>query len=503
MRFTRLIGRIALPIVLLLSVGAEAAQTMRLRVGQVRTVSPGAIERVAVGNAEMLSTSLLNNGQLLVFGEAEGVSSLRIWLTDGREVSYEVFIEGFEFQHARGIDSLTTKFGEVKKLLGAIPGLSLDLVGDRIALTGRYDAEFSSVVEAVKPAYPEILDLTLSTKFAEVSAILEDVPGLTIKLVGDNIVLNGEVDTSFQTTIEALQGAYPEILDLTRKETLDLQGRQMVLMNIQITEFNANALENLGINWGTGETTGVFNGPAGAFANEISSRTDFSIVGNESSPAQFASGGPANARDSFGYFGIATEVTSRINLAVSSGNAAILASPRLVARSGGEANFLAGGEIPIQIVTPTSATVEFKQFGILLNITPEIDRQGNILANVETEISAVDNSVSVGDTPGFLTRRTTADISMRAGETLVLSGLINQEISEDVTGLWGLSEIPVLGALFRSKDFRDRKTELVIFVTPYLYDAGSKRNVDAIARRQRLLEDFEQDIGRASLEILD
>jgi len=503
MRIIGITGRFIAIVCIALAMSAEAATSMRLRVGQVKTLNPGAIERVAVGNAEMLSTSLLKNGQLLVFGEAEGVSSLRVWLTDGRELSYEIFIEGFEFQHARGIGSLSTKHAEVKKLLGAIPGLAVDLVGDRIVLTGRYDAEFTRIVDAVKPAYPEILDLTLSTKFAEVSTILEDVPGLTIKLVGDNIVLTGEVDTSFQTTIEALQTAYPELLDLTRKDTLDLQGKQMVLMNIQITEFNANALENLGINWGTDETTGVFNGPAGAFANELSSRADFSIVGNDSSPAQFASGGPGSARNSFGYFGIATEVTSRINLAVSSGNAVILASPRLVARSGGQANFLAGGEIPIQIVTPTSASVEFKQFGILLNIEPEIDRQGNILANVETEISAVDNSVSVGDTPGFLTRRTTADISMRAGETLVLSGLINQEISEDISGLWGLSEIPVLGALFKSQDFRDRKTELVIFVTPYLYDAGSKRNIDALARRQKLLEQFSEDMGRSSLEIID
>ena len=75
--------------------------------------------------------------ELLVFGEAEGVSSLRIWLLDGEEMHYEVFVEGFEFQHARGIGSMSTKVAEVEKLVGSIPGLSVDRVGSRIAMSGR------------------------------------------------------------------------------------------------------------------------------------------------------------------------------------------------------------------------------------------------------------------------------------------------------------------------------------------------------------------------------
>ena len=138
-----------------------------------------------------------------------------------------------------------------------------------------------------------------------------------------------------------------------------------------------------------------------------------------------------------------------------------------------------------------------------MNIQPEVDRAGNIMATVETEISAVDNSVSVGGVPGFLTRRTTADISMQAGETLVMSGLVNQEVSEDMNGLKGLSSLPVLGRLFRSESFRDRKTELVIFVTPDVYDAKSKKNLDALARRESMLKQFEEDIDRSSLEIVD
>ena len=483
-----------------------AAATLNLRVGEVKTLRPGVIDRIAVGSAEMLSTSLLKNGQLLVFGEGEGVSSMRIWLLDGEEIHYEVFVEGFEFLHARGVGSLATKTKEVQNLLGQIPGIVIERIGSRIALTGQYDGQHAGIVTEIKTAYPEILDLTLSTKYAEVVTILGETEGLEIGVVGERIILSGEVDESLETKLEALAGAYPEILDLTVKRQLELLNEQMVLMSIKITEFNSNTLDALGINWGIGDTVGSFNGPAGVFASERSSGRasagGLSVTNGSTAPSQLAAG-PVGARQSIGYFGIATEITSRINVAVSSGEAVILASPRLVARNGGSADFLAGGEIPIEIVTPTSAAIEFKQFGILLNIQPEVDRNGNILATVKTEISAVDNSVSIGGVPGFLTRRTSADISMRAGETLVMSGLMNQEVSEDMSGLKGLSSIPVIGRLFRSESFRDRKTELVIFVTPEVYDAKSVKNTEAITRRNDMLEQFQTDIDRSSLELLD
>ena len=107
------------------------------------------------------------------------------------------------------------------------------------------------------------------------------------------------------------------------------------------------------------------------------------------------------AKNAFGYFGIASEITSRINFAVNSGNALILAEPRLSTRSGGEASFLAGGEFPIELSTINGTTIEFKEFGVSLSVSPVVDRNNNIRANVATEISAIDRSVAVGDVPGL------------------------------------------------------------------------------------------------------
>ncbi len=497
----RAVLRLLLMAVLLIGVAFDAA-AINLKVGEMRILRPGDIERVAVGDAEIISSSLLKNGQLLVFGEAPGVTTMHLWLRNGQESNLEFTVEESEYALAVNSGVLRQKLGYVKQLLADVNGLEMAVVGDKIVLTGEYDGSHAALLASVKGVYPEILDLTLSTRFAEVQEILGHIPELDMRLVGNHFVLSGTIDESYGEAVSTVQAKYSEIMDLTRKEETELPDDKMVLMHIKITEFNKSATDNLGINWSSN-----FAGPAAAFAAETGfggARTaGNTVLGGANSPAQLSGIDPVGTEKSFGYFGIATEITSRINLAVGSGDALILAEPRLVARSGGEASFLAGGEVPIEIVTPTSAAIEFKQFGILLNIKPEVDREDNIRASVETEISAVDQSVSVGNTPGFLTRRTTADILLRSGETLVMSGLVDRELGRDTTGLKGLSSIPILGALFRSRAFRDSKTDLVIFVTPVVYAAGHQQNLEAIAREQQRVGEFVDTMRKSTFQLVE
>jgi len=204
-----------------------------------------------------------------------------------------------------------------------------------------------------------------------------------------------------------------------------------------------------------------------------------------------------------GFFGIVSEITSRINLLESSGDAVILAEPKLSSRSGGVAEFLAGGEIPI-VTTGNlgSSNTEFKEFGIKLNISPLVDDEDTIMAKVATEISAVDQSNAVGGVPAFITRRTSTDVFMHDQETLVMSGLIDRDISKNVEQIPLLGDIPILGALFRSTNWNNNKTELVIFVTPTVYDAKSEFNQRQVRRREELFEDFKEKIANEDL-ILD
>jgi len=265
-------------------------------------------------------------------------------------------------------------------------------------------------------------------------------------------------------------------------------------MNVQITEFNTNKLKNLGINW-----QNSFNGPGLGFATEglFEDTGELSVIESLPGSVGFSFDNVTDASgELYGYFGIASQLTSTINLAKNNGDALILAEPSLSARSGGEAEFLSGGEVPLPVTGDDGQTsVEFKEFGIKLRIKPLADDRGNIIAEVETELSTVDSSLAVNGIPGFRTRKASTDVSLKNGETLVISGLVNKELSNNVTKLAFLGDIPILGSLFRSTDFRNAKSELVIFVTPYIYDEDSEVNKQAVNHAQELRQQFLDNIN--------
>jgi pilus assembly protein CpaC len=479
-----------------------ASERINLHMGEVKILKVSGIERIAVGNPNMVSNSLTNNGQLLLIAEAAGVTTLHIWFNNGDETDYFIHV-------VEAPGNLLSRKMEVEQLLSDVEGLEVGIVGDRIILSGLVPFGHEAKILTVREAYTEIVDNinfalnTLVRKKLEIESLLADVPNLNVRIVGERIAITGEIDENYEDAIATVVGAFPESLDLTQMgDGLDMDSptNKMVLMNIKITEFNKNYSDTLGIAW-----QNQIAGPSAAFALDGASNSVFRPPLTASTAA--LAGNPAgltatNAGSALGYFGIAAEISSRINLAVSSGNAVILAEPRLAARSGGEATFLAGGEFPIEISNINGTTVEFKQFGIQLNVKPTVDRDNNVRANVETELSAVDQSVAVNGIPGLITRKTTADVILASGETLVMSGLINQEFSKDTSGLKFLSEIPILGALFRSKTFRDRKSELVIFVTPSVFDGSSNINKDAIEYAKEGIKSVIDIIDENSLDIV-
>jgi pilus assembly protein CpaC len=250
-------------------------------------------------------------------------------------------------------------------------------------------------------------------------------------------------------------------------------------MNVQITEFSNKAAENLGIAW-----EGSLTGP------QFLSNTFNNVTLN-----------PNGAADAT--FGIATSLTSMINLAISSGEALLLASPTLSALSGSEAEFLAGGEFPISVPDGSGGTtLEFKQYGIILKIKPQVQPSGHIVASIETEVSSIDASVAVDGAPGLKKRETKTEVSLKQGQTFAISGLVNRDISEDITRFPFISKIPVLGQLFKSKNFVNNRSDLIIFITPHIIDADSQLNLDQLSVAQELEAKF-FDKDEFNLEIVE
>jgi pilus assembly protein CpaC len=150
-----------------------------------------------------------------------------------------------------------------------------------------------------------------------------------------------------------------------------------------------------------------------------------------------------------------------------------LAEPNLTALSGETAKFLAGGEFPIPIAEEDGKIkIEFKQFGVSTTFKPVVLSDGRISLSIGAEVSELSsegairlNSISI---PALRVRRAETTLEMPSGSTLAMAGMLSDDTRQSVEGVPGLKNIPVLGQLFRSNDFRRRETELVILVTPYI-----------------------------------
>lgn len=447
--------------------------------GEVKVLQSGIIKRVAVGNPKVVSTSILLQGELVLVGEGLGFSSLKLWLADGDELNYEINVMDKK--------ALDTYFA-ISDLVKTIPGIKVREIRGQVVVEGTIKPHYQTVLDKILSQYKDILNLVnQQDNSEEIIHLLEAVPGIKVRVVGDHTVIEGQVASIYQPIIKSVITAYPKILDLTRP--LELASEKMIYMDVKIMEFSTKAINKFGIDWTQSAT-----GPAAAFAIEGNSQASL-LNGGVNLPDTISAiidAGATHLGTPVGYIGIATEITSVINLLKSSGDAVILAEPRLSTKSGGKAEFLAGGEIPLPMTTADGqSTTEFKKYGITLNINPMADDYGNILAHIETEVSAVDNSITVNGIPGFLTRKTSTDISLKEKQTLVISGLVKNTSSKSISALAGFSEIPILGELFKSRDVSKEMSELVIFVTPTIYDAESDFNKERLERGEKIKKKYE------------
>ncbi|MBW6503398.1 pilus assembly protein N-terminal domain-containing protein [bacterium] len=256
-------------------------------------------------------------------------------------------------------------------------------------------------------------------------------PGLTAVEAGVSVIISGPVSSSQdKTVLEAYARSHPGVhLRLSLPE----EKKTLLLYDLKIIEIGRGETAQLGIRW------------------------------PDALPAKGTlAAGTGNA----GTISVGTDFEARLNLLMANGKARILSNPRLACESGGEAQFLAGGEIPIVINTPETRTVEWKTYGIILKIHPSMTEGGKIRTQVDAEVSAVDHGSGTSEVPGFLTRRVSTLFSTPPGETVMLSGLVKSEMAKDIAKVPLLGQIPVIGELFKSRSFRENRTELAIFITP-------------------------------------
>ena len=322
-----------------------------------------------------------------------------------------------------------------------------------------------------------------------VRQMLGNDPAFTVSAAGNNVVVTGSnLSPGQAAAVDSIHKLYPDVINLTSADPVAM--KPTVLMQVRIMEFDKKAMHDIGIKWDT-----QVQGPVGGLLHDWQTNPYYRVIPPDPGLANLDKF-PLRVPGTPSYFGIASTIGSKINLAMQTGNAWELATPQLSAKSGGAADFLVGGQVPI----PTSSTlgtttVEYKDYGIKLHLEPLVNANGDISAKIETELSKIDPSVMVGPYPGFITRRANTEMNVHEGETIVISGLIDANASNTLDKMPGLGQIPVLGELFRSRNFQANRTDLVVFVTPYVIDSQDQRNKDLIKHSDDLNQQFHQEVG--------
>lgn len=307
-----------------------------------------------------------------------------------------------------------------------------------------------------------VLEANLKATLDNINRLLGSVDNVTARVAGAKIILEGEmVNDSNQERAQSIQKMYPDqVVNFVGK----VGWEKMIYLDVKVLELTTRGSRDLGIRWDS-----QINGPAaGVLGDPVSNPLYRYVPDRQSSGIDFSTVNlPARVWPPKGFITLASLITSKINLLVQDGDAEVLAAPSLSTRSGSKARFLAGGEIPLPVQGALGqTTVEFKEYGIILDVTPVTDKSGVIYAKVDVEVSSIDRSVSVLGIPGFLKRKSTSEFNSRDGETVVLNGLYSYERSADTQKVPGLGDIPLLGGAFRNKGSVNSTREVAVVITP-------------------------------------
>jgi len=303
--------------------------------------------------------------------------------------------------------------------------------------------------------------------------------GIQIDGVGESVMLTGSVSTPIEAqqagdVAARLVGGADKVVN-----SIVVRGRDQVMLKVSVAEVRRDIIKQLGIdlsatmNYGTAVVN--FNN-----VNPFTANNGPLVPGNGLQASALSKGLPS--------------VTATLRAMESAGVVHTLAEPNLTAISGESATFISGGEFPIptgvtcQTTTAGAIgqcvqTVSFKKFGISLNFTPVVLAEGRISLRVMTEVSEIspENALQGGaggtTIPSIKTRRAETTLEIPSGGSIAMAGLIQEQTKQAVNGLPGVDQIPILGQLFRSQDFLNSQTELMVIVTPYVVRAVAQKEL--------------------------
>jgi len=304
--------------------------------------------------------------------------------------------------------------------------------------------------------------------------------GIQIEGIGDSVMLTGSVSSPIEAqqagdVAARLVGGADKVVN-----SIVVRSRDQVMLKVTVAEVQRNIVKQLGVDLSASMNIGTsvvnFNNVNAFSANNGPLAPGNSVV----TQALNKAGVPS--------------VTATLRAMETAGVVRTLAEPNLTAISGESATFISGGEFPVPtgVTCQTTTggaigqcvqTVSFKKFGISLNFTPVVLTEGRISLRVMTEVSevSIDNALAGGaggtTIPSIKTRRAETTLEIPSGGSLAMAGLIQEQTKQAINGLPGVDQLPLFGQLFRSQDFVNNQTELMVIVTPYVVRAVAQKEL--------------------------
>ncbi|SFV26384.1 pilus assembly protein CpaC [Hyphomicrobium facile] len=451
-----------------------------LKIGMGKSVLlefPRDVRDVMVSNPAVIDAVVLSSNRVFLLAKGTGEANAFFFDTSGAQfATMELYIE----RETAGLQSLLNRI-----ITGA--SIKVEMLNQTVILTGSVKSPIDS------------------TRAGNIAGQF-----ISQQLTSTSINVKEGVSTAESESNQLKQAVI---------NMLTVEAEEQVMLKVTVAEVQRTALKQLGVNLGGMLQSGSFsttlltaNSLPISTAQGLGSLPTFGLPA--AAGAACAAGAPicpfnpgltngalGNSGLLSGWGSGANQIQSAIRALERDGLIRTLAEPNLTAISGEAAEFLAGGEVPyvtgVDTQTGVSA-VAFKKFGVQLGFTPVVLSEGRISLKIDTSVS--DISRFIGSNPVLDTRQAKTVVELPSGGSLALAGLISTKTQQNIDGLPGAKDIPILGTLFRSRDFQNQESELVVIVTPYLVQPTSRQQLaaptDGLAPATDLKADFLGHLNR-------
>ena len=452
---------------------------------------PFELKDVVVSSPDKVDAVVQSSNRVFLIAKGQGETNAFFFNTKGQQVLLLDIRVGADLE---ALDAVLKRFVPGSNIRAEMAGRAAILAGTvRTPLDGKRAADIAcQFVAANKSAGTPI------------SSTSNSATSGTSQYSSTTLMTGTRTDAQYQSQTQQQAAACGSDTKLVIN-LLTVEGEEQVMLKVTVAEVQRTLLKQFGINIGAAINSGNFSTKLlteNAFPlTAAAGLGSLPIPGIGTGPLDLAQGptcatsgilcnynqGPTAS--TFGNSGVTnkfssgnTQITNALRALERDGLIRTLAEPNMTAISGETANFLAGGEYPIPVVdSQGQLSVTYKKFGVGLAFTPVVLSEGRISLKIESEVSELttDGAVVLSNIqiPALKTRQAKTTVEMPSGGSLAIAGLIKDSTRQNIDGFPGLKDLPMLGTLFRSRDFIKEETELVIIVTPYMVRPTARQNL--------------------------